>query len=75
MNANYYNGGPVDDDPYGEAHESCPGCPARDGEPCEPGCTCGACERDEDADGEAFRGGEAAAYEREQQADIQRDLK
>ena len=31
-------------------------------ENCEPG----------DADGEAFRGGEAAAYEREQMADAQR---
>lgn len=29
----------------------------------------------EDPDGEAFRGGEAAAYEREQQAEIQRTLK
>lgn len=44
-------------------------------------CECPACrewrdnrEPNED-DGEAFRGGEAAAYEREQQADIQRDLK
>jgi hypothetical protein len=36
-----------------------------DPEPDEPG----------DPDGEVFRGDEAAAFEREQQADIQRELK
>lgn len=30
---------------------------------------------DRDPDGEAFRGGEADAYEREMLADVQRDLK
>lgn len=32
-------------------------------------------EREPDEDGEAFRGGEAAAHERDQQAWIQRNLK
>lgn len=36
---------------------------------------CGDCHGGEEPDGEAFRGGEAAAYEREQQAYIQRVLK
>lgn len=43
-------------------------------------CECVACRdwrenREPDEDGEAFRGGEAAAYERERQAEIQRTLK
>lgn len=33
------------------------------------------CERSSDPDGECFRGTEAAAYEAEQQAKIQRELK
>lgn len=37
--------------------------------------TCGDCYGGAEPDGEAFRGGEAAAYEREQQAEIQRTLK
>jgi hypothetical protein len=38
---------------------------------------CPSCTRGEpgDPDGETHRGGESAAYEREQQADIQRNLK
>jgi hypothetical protein len=36
---------------------------------------CDLCEREPADDGEAFRGGEAAAYEREDMARIQRDLK
>jgi hypothetical protein len=46
----------------------------------ETGVMCDGCYRllariDMDPDGEAFRGGEAAAYEREQQDECQRDLK
>lgn len=36
---------------------------------------CGDCYGGSEPDGEAFRGGEAAAYEREQMAHIQRTLK
>ena len=36
---------------------------------------CGDCYGGREPDGEAFRGGEAAAYEREQMARIQRELK
>jgi hypothetical protein len=43
----------------------CRGCSAECSDPDEPG----------DPDGEAFMGNEAREYEREQQADIQRNLK
>jgi hypothetical protein len=59
--------------PDGECECHCPTC----GESREPGpyggfATCGDCYGGKEPDGEAFRGGEAAAYEREQMAGWQR---
>lgn len=66
MDAPYYNGPDDRDDGCSEDFDTCECQFCREWrenrEPDEP-------------DGEAFRGGEAAAYEREQMARIQRDLK
>lgn len=67
MDARHWNGGPDDDSTCTEDFDTCE-CPFcrewRDNRVAG-----------DDADGEDFRGGEAAAYEREQQAEIQRNLK
>ena len=59
----------------------CPVCGEHEDE-CTEDCDCPDCQnaaerayRARVEDGEAFRGGEAAAYERERQAHIQRTLK
>jgi hypothetical protein len=73
---------PADSDPYLDT--DCRFCGVRDGYACVSGCDCPDCveraEREDnyeppEPDGEAFRGGEAAAYEAETQARIQRELK
>lgn len=55
----------------------CPECDEDLGTPHRPGCVTGGTAPAEppEPDGEAFRGGEAAAYEAEQMAKIQRELK
>ena len=75
MDAPYYNG--PDDRELGPDPDACEVCGAVGDEPCKPLCDCENCTDREppEPDGEAFRGGEAAAYEAEQMAKIQRTLK
>ena len=65
MDAHYYNGPDDREEFCTEDFDNCP-CP---------GCREWRDNREPDEDGEAFRGGEAAAFEREQMAHIQRNLK
>lgn len=68
-----------DDRDFGIADETCGECGAGPLDDCDPRCVCDHCiahrEREAEDDGEVFRGGEAAAYERDQMARIQRELK
>lgn len=62
--------------PGGECECHCERC----GVALDPGpyggyCSCGDCHGGREPDGEVFRGGEAAAYERDRMADILRTLK
>lgn len=76
MNANHWVGDDTREFGPEPGEDLCPSCGAGEDESCTGDCECTFCDkaREREPDGESFRGGEAAAYEREQM-EVARGLK